>query len=198
MDADRICDLAHHTAESIDLPHQMPLGDAADRRVARHLGNEVQVESDQGHPSTDSRCRYSRLAAGMARPDHDHVIAVRPWLLRLHSCPPPACYSMRFGPGRRREGGGPTCMKILIIGGGGREHALAWRAAQDPDVRAVYCAPGNAGAALDVSCVPGNVPGPPRDGRSGRNAPGGLHRGGAGGALGGWRCGRLRVPAAWR
>lgn len=48
-------------------------------------------------------------------------------------------------------------MKILVIGGGGREHALAWRAAQDPAVQEVYCAPGNAGAALDVSCVPGNI-----------------------------------------
>jgi phosphoribosylamine--glycine ligase len=36
-------------------------------------------------------------------------------------------------------------MKILIIGGGGREHALAWKAAQSPDVKQVFVAPGNAG-----------------------------------------------------
>lgn len=48
-------------------------------------------------------------------------------------------------------------MRILVIGGGGREHALAWRSAQDPGVRAVYCAPGNAGAMSDVSCVPANI-----------------------------------------
>jgi len=33
----------------------------------------------------------------------------------------------------------------LIIGGGGREHALAWKIAQSPKVKTVYCAPGNAG-----------------------------------------------------
>jgi len=36
-------------------------------------------------------------------------------------------------------------MRVLIIGGGGREHALAWKIAQSPKVKTVYCAPGNAG-----------------------------------------------------
>ena len=40
-------------------------------------------------------------------------------------------------------------MKVLIIGGGGREHALAWKAAQSPKVDTVYVAPGNAGTALE-------------------------------------------------
>ncbi|MFV2060194.1 MAG: phosphoribosylamine--glycine ligase [Gammaproteobacteria bacterium] len=40
-------------------------------------------------------------------------------------------------------------MKILVIGGGGREHALAWKAAQSPLVTTVYVAPGNAGTALE-------------------------------------------------
>jgi len=40
-------------------------------------------------------------------------------------------------------------MKLLIIGGGGREHALAWKAAQSPLVEQVYVAPGNAGTALE-------------------------------------------------
>lgn len=40
-------------------------------------------------------------------------------------------------------------MKILIIGSGGREHALAWKAAQNPQVSKVFVAPGNAGTALD-------------------------------------------------
>ncbi|RFA31455.1 phosphoribosylamine--glycine ligase [Alkalilimnicola ehrlichii] len=40
-------------------------------------------------------------------------------------------------------------MKVLIIGGGGREHALAWKAAQSARVESVYVAPGNAGTALE-------------------------------------------------
>jgi phosphoribosylamine---glycine ligase len=40
-------------------------------------------------------------------------------------------------------------MKVLIVGGGGREHALAWKCAQSPQVREVLVAPGNAGTALE-------------------------------------------------
>ncbi len=40
-------------------------------------------------------------------------------------------------------------MKVLIVGGGGREHALAWKCAQSPRVDLVYVAPGNAGTALE-------------------------------------------------
>ena len=40
-------------------------------------------------------------------------------------------------------------MKILVIGGGGREHALAWKAAQSAAVTQVYVAPGNAGTAVE-------------------------------------------------
>ena len=42
-------------------------------------------------------------------------------------------------------------MKVLVIGNGGREHALAWKAAQSPLVDTVYVAPGNAGTALEPS-----------------------------------------------
>ncbi|MCC8127279.1 MAG: phosphoribosylamine--glycine ligase [Clostridiales bacterium] len=44
-------------------------------------------------------------------------------------------------------------MKVLIVGGGGREHAIAWKAAQSPRVEKLYCAPGNAGIAEVAECV---------------------------------------------
>ncbi|MBA3771391.1 MAG: phosphoribosylamine--glycine ligase [Ramlibacter sp.] len=44
-------------------------------------------------------------------------------------------------------------MKVLVIGGGGREHALAWKIAQSAKVQAVYVAPGNGGTALDGRLV---------------------------------------------
>ena len=44
-------------------------------------------------------------------------------------------------------------MKILIVGSGGREHALAWKIAQSPKVDKIYCAPGNAGIAEYAECV---------------------------------------------
>lgn len=44
-------------------------------------------------------------------------------------------------------------MNILILGGGGREHALAWAFAQNPKVDRLFCAPGNAGIAEQASCV---------------------------------------------
>ncbi|WP_447972427.1 phosphoribosylamine--glycine ligase [Nitrospira sp. Kam-Ns4a] len=45
-------------------------------------------------------------------------------------------------------------MKVLVIGGGGREHALVWKIARSPRVSRVYCAPGNAGIGELARCVP--------------------------------------------
>ncbi|MBT5456681.1 MAG: phosphoribosylamine--glycine ligase, partial [Rhodospirillaceae bacterium] len=44
-------------------------------------------------------------------------------------------------------------MKVLVVGGGGREHALCWSIAASPLVTNLYCAPGNAGIAQDAQCV---------------------------------------------
>ena len=44
-------------------------------------------------------------------------------------------------------------MKVLVIGGGGREHAICWKLAQSPKVTELFCAPGNAGIAQVARCV---------------------------------------------
>jgi phosphoribosylamine---glycine ligase len=48
-------------------------------------------------------------------------------------------------------------MKVLVIGSGGREHALVWQLRQSPRVRKVYCAPGNGGIADEAECLPVDV-----------------------------------------
>jgi phosphoribosylamine--glycine ligase len=45
-------------------------------------------------------------------------------------------------------------MKVLVVGGGGREHALVWKVSQSPRVKKIYAAPGNAGMAQLAECVP--------------------------------------------
>jgi len=52
---------------------------------------------------------------------------------------------------------GGILMKILVVGGGGREHAIIWKLAQNPTIKKIYCAPGNGGIADLAECVPINA-----------------------------------------
>ncbi|HEY4777498.1 MAG TPA: phosphoribosylamine--glycine ligase N-terminal domain-containing protein, partial [Candidatus Acidoferrales bacterium] len=45
-------------------------------------------------------------------------------------------------------------MKILVIGSGGREHALVWKLRQSARVEKIWCAPGNGGISNDAECMP--------------------------------------------
>lgn len=51
-------------------------------------------------------------------------------------------------------------MKVLVIGSGGREHALVWKLRQGNNANLVYCSPGNAGIARDAECLPLDVKNP--------------------------------------
>jgi phosphoribosylamine---glycine ligase len=48
---------------------------------------------------------------------------------------------------------GENSMKVLVIGGGGREHALVWKLKESASVETIWCAPGNGGIAADAQCV---------------------------------------------
>jgi phosphoribosylamine--glycine ligase len=48
-------------------------------------------------------------------------------------------------------------MRLLVLGSGGREHALAWKLHESPQMEELYCAPGNAGIAQEAECLPVNL-----------------------------------------
>ncbi len=110
-----------------------------------------------GPAGTACGCRVSRWARGAA--------ARAQWVWQ----PPVRVWCRAACAGTLGRDG----VKVLIVGGGGREHAIAWRLAQSPSVTALYATPGNPGIASRRALHPGA-------GRCGRVAArGGIRRGGS-------------------
>ena len=65
---------AHDPAQRIDLPHQVPLADSPDGRVARHAADRLQAHRDQQRAGSHPRRGRGRLGPGMAAPHHDHIV----------------------------------------------------------------------------------------------------------------------------
>ena len=77
LDADGVGELAHDAAEGVDLAHQVPLGDASDGGVARHLRDQVEVHGDHGGAETHARASAGGFAPGVTgADDHDVVTLV--------------------------------------------------------------------------------------------------------------------------
>ena len=70
-----VCGQTHQPAERIDLPHKMPLGCAADGRVARHIADEIQRQRKHRGPCPQPCRRMRRLDPRMPRTDDDDVVA---------------------------------------------------------------------------------------------------------------------------
>ncbi len=80
LDAGQIGGARDDAVERVDLAHQMALGEAADRRVARHLADRAMAVRREQRRGAEARRSRGRLAAGMAAADHDHVVAHLPAL----------------------------------------------------------------------------------------------------------------------
>ncbi len=72
VDAGGVGGAGHDPAQGVDLLHQVTLGDAADGRVAGHLGHGLQVHGQQQGVGAQARRGAGRLDAGMPRPHHHH------------------------------------------------------------------------------------------------------------------------------
>jgi hypothetical protein len=76
LDAGGVGGTRHHPAERVDLAYQVALADAADRRVAAHRADRLDVVREQQGARAGARCRERGLGAGVAAADHDHVVTV--------------------------------------------------------------------------------------------------------------------------
>jgi hypothetical protein len=73
LDADGVGNLAHDSAQRVDFAHQVSLRDAADRRVARHLRDQINVERVESGLQSHACGGHCRLASGVAGAHHNNV-----------------------------------------------------------------------------------------------------------------------------
>ena len=76
LDAGPVDDLRHLAAKRVDLLHEVPLGQAADGRVAGHERDAVEVHGEHERGAAHARGSQRGLAPGMARADHDDVVCI--------------------------------------------------------------------------------------------------------------------------
>src|SRR6266446_4503030 len=81
LDSNCVRDFAHDSAKRIHFPHQVPLSDAADRRITRHLRNQIDVQSIKSGLQPHASRRHSGFASSMASPHHHHL---EMFVKRLH------------------------------------------------------------------------------------------------------------------
>jgi len=92
----------HRTAERVNLPDDMTLCQPADRGVARHLPNGIQVLAEQEGLGSKTSRRQSRFNAGVSGADHDHTVFLRKEKM-FHVDQLPAFVRPPKGDGRRSD-----------------------------------------------------------------------------------------------
>ena len=81
MDSDRVRDFAHDAAQRIHFPHQVPLRDAANGWITRHLRDQIDVQRIERSLQPHARRRHGRFASRMASAHHHHL---EMFVKRLH------------------------------------------------------------------------------------------------------------------
>ncbi len=77
LNADRVGDFAHHAAQRIDFAHQMTLGNSADRGIAGHLRDQVEIQRKQRGAQAHAGTRHGGFAACVAGADDDEIVLFR-------------------------------------------------------------------------------------------------------------------------